>query len=133
MPSDCVAPSAAPGAIYVDATLEMICTPHYTEKVRRVTSAVRAAVLGEYGLPVRSYGRSYEVDHIVSLELGGSNDIANLYPEAASPEPGYRVKDRLENRLHSLVCNGEIKLRQVQRATASNWVELYAKVYGTSP
>lgn len=33
-------------------------------------------------------GYTLEIDHIVSLELGGSNDIANLYPERASPAPG---------------------------------------------
>ena len=44
------------------------------------------------------YGSTLEIDHIVSLELGGSNDIANLYPEKLDAAPGYQVKDRLENK-----------------------------------
>ena len=54
------------------------------------------------------YGSTLEIDHIVSLELGGSNDIANLFPEKADAHPGYHVKDKLENKLHTLVCAGQI-------------------------
>ena len=81
----------------------------------------------------RLYGRTLEIDHIVSLELGGSNDIANLFPERASPAPGYKVKDRLENKLHSLVCSGSMSLQSVQIGISSNWQKLYRKVYGTAP
>ncbi|MGZ6660496.1 MAG: HNH endonuclease signature motif containing protein [Solirubrobacteraceae bacterium] len=62
-----------------------------------------------------------EIDHIVSLELGGSNDIANLYPEEATlpaNAPGFHIKDRLENKLHDLVCDGTMTLRSVQRQIA---------------
>jgi len=45
------------------------------------------------------------------LELGGSNSIGNLFPEAADPRPGFHEKDKLENRLHALVCSGKMKLR----------------------
>ena len=48
----------------------------------------------------RLYGRTIEIDHIVSLELGGSNDIANLYPDPGSGRANYHVKNRLENSLH---------------------------------
>jgi hypothetical protein len=124
----------SPGAVYSDATLGRICTPGYSARVRNVPESEKAAVYAEYGIPRTHYGRPYEVDHIVSLELGGSNDIANLYPEAASdPSPGFHVKDRLENRLHALVCSGRLGLRAVQRAIASNWVALYRTVFGVSP
>jgi hypothetical protein len=36
----------------------------------------------------KKYGKTLEIDHIVSLELGGSNDIANLYPERVDALPG---------------------------------------------
>ena len=60
----------------------------------------------EYGMAPKGYGRTIEIDHIVSLELGGSNDIANLYPEPGSGPASYHVKDKLENKLHDLVCAG---------------------------
>ena len=79
------------------------------------------------------YGRTLEIDHIISLELGGSNDIANLFPERASPAPGYKVKDRLENELHRHVCLGQKSLRSAQREIATNWQALYKKLYGKAP
>jgi hypothetical protein len=94
---------------------------------------VKYTVEREYGMKARLYGRTVEIDHIVSLELGGSNDIANLFPERASPAPGYKVKDKLENRLHSLVCSGQMRLSSARVGIASNWQALYRKVYGTVP
>jgi hypothetical protein len=42
----------------------------------------------EYGLAVKSCGSTLEINHhIISLELGGSNDIANLLPDRVSPAP----------------------------------------------
>ena len=43
------------------------------------------------------YGRTIEIDHIIPLELGGSNDIANLFPEPGAGAAGFREKVRLEN------------------------------------
>jgi hypothetical protein len=77
------------------------------------------------------YGSSLEIDHIVSLELGGSNEIANLFPEGLYAHPGYRIKDKLENKLHDLVCDGEMTFRSAQRRIAKDWQALYATVYGT--
>ena len=75
------------------------------------------------GLAPKGYGSTLEIDHIVSLELGGSNDIANLYPEEATlpaNAPGFHVKDKLENKLHDLVCGGTMTLRSAQRQIATN-------------
>jgi hypothetical protein len=77
-----------------------------------------------------------EVDHIVSLELGGSNDIANLHPEKATlpaNAPGFRVKDKLENKLLDLVCDGTMTLGSVQKQIAANWQALYKRVFGITP
>jgi hypothetical protein len=101
--------------------------------IRNVPTWEKHAVEREYGLAPRSYGSALEIDHIVSLELGGSNDIANLFPEKLNAHPGYRVKDRLENRLHELVCDGKLNLRSVQRQIATNWTKLYRRVYGLAP
>ncbi len=81
----------------------------------------------------RSYGSTLEIDHIVSLELGGSNDPANLFPERADAHPGYRLKDRLENAAHAWVCQGKLGLRDVQRKIAADWEALYKLVFGIAP
>jgi hypothetical protein len=124
----------SPGAYASGLTKGVICSQSFrTSAYRHVPLAEKHAVELEYGLPAKSYGSSLEIDHIVSLELGGSNDIANLYPERADAQPGYHVKDRLENKLHKLVCANLLDLTRARRAIASNWVHLYTKIYGVAP
>src|SRR5689334_13414594 len=105
--------ACTPGAIFPDATAEKICQPGYASSVRDVPTSLKNKVYAEYGITHHVAGQ-YEVDHHVSLELGGSNDIANLWPEAANPKPGYHEKDRVENYLHDQVCEGALSLRQAQ-------------------
>jgi hypothetical protein len=66
----------------------------------------------------------YEVDHLVSLELGGSNDLSNLWPEAAEPKPGFHEKDKVENYLHDQVCSGALSLEEAQTTIATNWLSV---------
>jgi hypothetical protein len=121
----------SPGALDRRRTARSICAKRFhTGDVRSVPDSVKHAVEREYGLAAKRYGNTLEIDHIISLELGGSNDIANLYPELA---PGYHVKDVLENRLHKLVCSGAITLHTAQRRIAADWTKLYRVVFGTAP
>jgi hypothetical protein len=43
------------------------------------------------------------------------------------------VKDKLENELHDLVCEGKMTLRSVHRQIAANWIKLYRCVCGVAP
>jgi hypothetical protein len=71
------------------------------------------------------YSGAYELDHFIPLELGGSNEKANLWPEAADPVPGFHEKDKVENYLHKLVCNYNISLKDAQVLMANDWVAVY--------
>jgi hypothetical protein len=84
-------------------------------------------------MTARPYGYTIEIDHIVALELGGSNDIANLFPEPGSGRDNYHVKDRLENRAHDAVCAGQLSLRAAQTAMAADWEALYRRLFGVNP
>jgi len=124
----------SPGAISAGLTRNVICSPRFrTSAIRNVPESVKFAVERAYGMPPRHYGHSIEIDHIVSLELGGSNDIANLYPEPGTGTASYHAKDQLENRLHDMVCNGEMTLRAAQRGIAGDWVALYRRVFAAPP
>jgi hypothetical protein len=68
-----------------------------------------------------------------SLELGGSNDVANMYPEPGSAPASFHVKDKLENKLHRLVCDGSMTLRAAQIGIARNWKTLYQALFGLAP
>jgi hypothetical protein len=116
--------ACTPGAIFPDATVEQICVPGYSESVRDVPSSEKKAVYAEYGILSHVAGE-YEVDHLVSLELGGSNDIANLWPEAATPTPGFHQKDVVENFLHTQICTGKMKLQDAQRIISTDWLSVY--------
>jgi len=118
--------ACTPGSIYPGATRSVICVHGYSSRVRNVPASVKDFVYAEYGIASHSPGE-YEVDHLVPLEAGGSNSIANLFPEPARPAggaPGFHDKDRLENAIHKRVCDGRMRLAPAQRRIARNWVEL---------
>ena len=121
----------SPGAYYSKLTKQVLCSSAYRANAGpRVAQAVKVAVEREYGLRPGNYGRSLEIDRIVSVGIGGSSSIANLFPERRTPGPGYPVKDRLESKLHSLVCSGAMTLRTAQQGIATNWQMLYKRVFG---
>ena len=97
------------------------------EKVRNVPAEMKRQVYREYGITSHGPG-DYEIDHLIPLELGGSNSIKNLWPESHRTSPwNAQVKDRLEGKLHDLVCSGQLDLKTAQQAIASNWIEAYKK------
>jgi hypothetical protein len=109
-----------------------ICRSGYSSSIRppeSVTEPEKIASLAAYGQPDEP--SNYEYDHLVSLEIGGAvNDPRNLWPEpGASPN----VKDVLENRLHSLVCSGQLALATAQAAIATDWETAYARYVGAMP
>ena len=105
--------------------------PGYSKKVRDVPESVKRQVYASYGITSHQ-PHEYEVDHLISLELGGSNSIKNLWPQSYKTQPyNATVKDKLENKLHALVCSGAIDLQTAQRAIATNWIEAYRKYVGT--
>jgi hypothetical protein len=114
--------SLTPGATFDGVTADQICVPGYSRSVRNVPSAERARVYAEYGLQDRP--GADEVDHFIPLELGGSNDIANLWPEPYTA-PGAHEKDRVENYLHVMVCSGAISLPEAQHMIVNDWYAVY--------
>ena len=108
-----------------------ICVPGYSASVRDVPTSESDAVYRRYDVVHVPY--AHEVDHLISLELGGSNAIGNLWPEPYAGRWGARTKDVLENRLHDLVCSGRLPLRCAQHMEATNWVAAYRKYVGTPP
>lgn len=119
--------ACSPGAIFPTATKEQICVSGYSSSVRNVSTSEKDQVYQEYGIMSHTTGQ-YEVDHLISLELGGSNDIANLWPEAAEPRPGYHEKDLVENYLHAQVCDGSMSLQEAQQKIANDWLSVYRSV-----
>jgi hypothetical protein len=119
-----------PGVADPAATVARLCTPNYTARVRNVTEAMKRQVFAEYGI-TRDFG-SYEVDHLISLELGGANDVRNLWPQPYCPLDqggvtcfGAREKDHVENYLKREICAGRLTIRQAQDQIVRDWFSVY--------
>ena len=67
-----------------------------------------------------------EIDHIVPLELGGSNAIANLFPEPAAA-PRVPRQGRLENRANARSAPDTVAGRAARHGFATNWETLYRR------
>lgn len=120
-------PECTPGAVFPDVTSQVSCVPGYAKKARKVSKRLKDRVYREYGIYSREPGQ-YQVDHLVPLKLGGSNDIANLWPSPAQPRPGYHEKDDVEDYLQREVCSGRMPLKEAQAAIARDWVAIYKKI-----
>ncbi len=135
--ASCLSDKAGTNVQVDDAiTVNLICTLGYSKCIRNVPQAEKMAVYQSYGLTGNHTGycdskQGCEVDHLISLELGGSNEQTNLWPEPyQGTEWNAHVKDQLENFLHAHVCTGDISLDQAQQEIATNWIESYKKRLG---
>jgi len=123
-------PRLTPGATQT-MTLADLCSSPHDQVVRRVPKRLREEVFREYDMAGAPAG-DYEVDHLVTPGLGGSDDIRNLWPE-----PQYHtqwnsyVKDQLEDHLHQLVCSGQLSLVTAQKDISNNWISAYEKYFHT--
>lgn len=121
-------PTCTPGAVDPRVTQEniqqTICVAGYSKTVRppvSVTNRIKRERMAAYGME-REPMKGYELDHLVSLEIGGApSDPLNLWPEPYAEPDGARDKDRVEDALHRLVCSGRIPLAEAQRRIATDW------------
>jgi len=118
-PIPTVTPGATSPAVTQDTIRSTICTVGYTKTVRSVTQSRRNGVWWVYGVPAEER-RGYVIDHLIPLELGGSNDLANLWPEKRSDS--YR-KDKDEDSLHDKVCSGAITLDAARAFIVGSWTK----------
>jgi hypothetical protein len=96
-----------------------------------IPAHVRLAVVRDYRME-RLPMQEYELDYLITPELGGSDDRRNLWPEPyASQLWNARVKDELEELLPSLVCAGTLPLAIAQHDMATDWVAAYKKYFHT--
>jgi len=103
-----------------------ICRSGWTKTVRPPEAQTQRF---KYDVAYPAYGtprsERTELDHLVPLELGGSNDATNLWPEyPPNPNP----KDKVENALNHAVCDGRVSLTAAQDAIASDWLTAERKL-----
>lgn len=117
-------PACTPGVVNPDVTQanisQTICVQGYTKTIRpsvEYTDKLKQEQMTAYGFTDSI--RSHEEDHLISLELGGSpSDPKNLWPE---PHASPNAKDKVEDFLHSAVCDGRISLQDAQHRITTDW------------
>jgi hypothetical protein len=124
-------PQVTPGATRPVAAADL-CPIAHTKLVRHVTPAQKHRIYARYGATPEP-GVCCEVDHLIPLELGGSNDEANLWPQPYSPAPGAHEKDVLETFLHGAVCGGAMTLEEAQQKIAGDWYGAYQEMRTPAP
>lgn len=135
-------PACTPGAINPTITAEVLQNPDFrTTCVRShaTTEQQKAGTYKFYGIdhPSNNSGQSQtcELDHLISLELGGADTLDNIWPQCGPPnvalsERFFKRKDGVENFLAKQVKEGKISLSDAQRGIASDWTQFLADAEG---
>jgi len=102
----------------------VICAPNFHTsdyRDKESTPAQKATMYMAYNIPRpqpnAGADQMCELDHLVSLELGGADDLSNIWPEcspgyAGWSGAGFRDKDKFENYFHRMVCEFSVWLRR---------------------
>jgi anti-sigma factor RsiW len=123
--------SLTPGATRKVTAINDVCAMAHEEVVVEVPASLRQEVFERYGI-VNARASDYEIDYLIAPGLGGVETIGNLWPEpSASRTWNAHVKDDLEERLHQMVCHGELNLSVAQRDIATDWIAAYKKYFHT--
>lgn len=127
-------PELTPGVSRPDITQATVCKTKWGRDARHVTAAMKAHVFQEYGLSGNSDAfckpKGCEIDHLISRELGGADDVRNLWPQSYSGPWNAHDKDRVENRLHKEVCAGTLSLQDARALIAKDWTAAYRRYLG---
>ena len=81
--------SKTPGVVRSGLSKAKICTIKWGKDERHVTASMKRQVFELYGYSgyddsrcVPAGKRTCEIDHLISRELGGADDVNNLWPQA---------------------------------------------------
>jgi hypothetical protein len=111
-------------------TLGEVCrNPEADVVAFNIPDETRQKVFAAYGIK-SPQPNQFEVDYLITPDLGGTESIRNLWPQPYSARWNARVKDKLEQRLHQLVCAGKLDLATAQHDIAVDWIGAYKKYVG---
>jgi hypothetical protein len=128
-------PICTPGAINPTVTTDVLRNPEFrTRCIRNQATSEHEKFETYYWYdiqhPYHNRGRAQvcELDHLVSLELGGADTLDNIWPECGPADVKlrrryFKQKDIVENYLAKMVREGKMDLGQVQRGIAEDWTQ----------
>ena len=111
-------------------TMAEVCrNPEAQVVARDIPMETRDRVFAAYGIASANRDQ-FEVDYLITPDLGGTETLRNLWPQPYSARWNAKVKDKLEQRLHQLVCSGQLDLATARRDIAVDWITAYRKYVG---
>ena len=128
-------PNCSPGAVNPTLTLKLLKTKGFTTKcVRNMASTPtqKAQTYAWYDIPKPKNNQGVkmtcELDHIVSLQLGGADTLDNLWPQCGPngvplPKRHFKLKDDVENFIARQIKAGAMDMKDAQRRIAEDWTQ----------
>jgi len=113
-----------PGEVFHNVGIEQICVKGYSATVRNVPKSVKNKVYEMYNILPKTR-KGFVIDHLISLQIGGTNEIPNLFPQRTTGEINSRTKDKIENYLKREVCKGQMTLEEAQRLIVDDWLSVW--------
>src|SRR6476619_1753463 len=80
-----------------------VCAADFEASVKPVAKWQRDQALERYGKRPEDF--TGELDHLIPIALGGTNDPDNLWPIPANKDMGPAQKKELDLKLHQRVCD----------------------------
>ena len=124
-----------PGAINPTLTAKVLQDPAFSTKCVRndpTSEEEKHSTYRAYGIPEPAnndgQNQTCELDHLVPLELGGSDTLDNIWPQCGPSgvelrDRFFKLKDMVEDHLAEFVRHGKVDLEDVQKRIAADWTE----------
>jgi hypothetical protein len=135
-------PACTPGAVNPTVTTEVLQDPSFRTVCVRghaSSSAQKNQTYDLYTIPHPDHNtgqaQTCELDHLISLELGGADTTDNIWPQCgpdgvALSERYFKRKDAVENFLAKQVRDGKMSLADAQKGIATDWTQFLAASEG---
>lgn len=133
-------PRCTPGAVNPTLTLTVLQNKDFSTgpcvRDKDTSPDAKNVTYSWYGIvrPPGNVGQKQvcEKDHLISLELGGADSLANIWPQCGPDQNAlndryFKRKDLVENYLAAQVRSGAIDLASAQHGIASDWTQYIDK------
>jgi hypothetical protein len=131
-------PKCTPGAVNPTVDLAVLQSGKFKtgcERDSATSSTKKQTTYVSYAIkkPAKNTGKSQtcELDHLISLELGGADTLDNIWPQCGPSgtvlaKRYFKIKDAVENYLAAQVKNGDMSLGDAQHGIATDWTQYIA-------
>jgi len=119
-----------PGSLtYPAPKISEMCSREFRKKFPEIPHELKQKVFEAYGIDI-SKSNLYQMDHLITPEVGGANDIKNLWPQSLVSRPwNAHMKDKLENHLHREICQGRMSPNHAQTLLTLDWIDSYCIIF----